>query len=338
MNDDLDYYGLADTPSPSQEPVNEPAVNEPVNTPDVTSDSEGLLARLIVDKGIVDVEKIKFIDDEGSIIEKSWKDLTSDERYSILSAKDDIEDPYNINEDEKTLVDMIRESKMSSKEFLENIKRIGAEEYMDNTYSPENISIDSFTDDELYVLDIQTKFPNISEEQIHAAYEHDKANEELFNVRIAQIRNEYKTQELAMLEKQKNERELATLEQQKIFNENVNKELQNFKNVGAFNLELENDDLDEIYNFITKSNKSGHRYLAEALNDPKKLVKMAWFATKGDEALSTIHDYYKNEISKVAKHSYEKGKAEILAKHGKLSIKTTTVDNNKPKDLFSEDL
>ena len=56
--------------------------------------------------------------------------------------------------------------------------------------------------------------------------------------------------------------------------------------LGDTSLELSEDDMNEIASFILDSDSAGVRYIAKALNDPKMLVEMAWWALKGHDALN----------------------------------------------------
>lgn len=77
--------------------------------------------------------------------------------------------------------------------------------------------------------------------------------------------------------------------------------------LGDSSLDLSDDDKNQLASFILDSDSTGTRYIAKALNDPKTLVKMAWYALKGEEAFGQIQDYYKQKISEVAKYNYNKG-------------------------------
>ena len=63
-----------------QEPIQnqEPSVNEEPNNDDYISD-------FLRTRGIDDLEKINFEDDEGQLIERSWNDLSKEEKLNILN-------------------------------------------------------------------------------------------------------------------------------------------------------------------------------------------------------------------------------------------------------------
>ena len=89
-----------------------------------------------------------------------------------------------------------------------------------------------------------------------------------------------------------------------------------------FDLELEDDDKEEVLQFLLNKDINGQSDFVKLLNDPKALFQLAWFATKGQEAFSTIHDYYKKEIDMARK---AKGS-------GLTSQRTVVKKESKPKD------
>jgi hypothetical protein len=56
---------------------------------------------------------------------------------------------------------------------------------------------------------------------------------------------------------------------------------------------MDNDDKEELYDFITGFDEAGNSILGKAMNDPAILVKMAWFALHGEDMLDDISDYVK---------------------------------------------
>lgn len=149
---------------------------------------------------------------------------------------------------------------------------------------------------------------DITDDEALAALEQEKAaNPALFEKKMQGIRDEYKAVED---EKVQQEQLLAQQEQAEafeLFQTNVLGALENLEEVGGIKLNLENEDLDEIANFILTSDAAGVSWLGKALDDPDTLVRMAWFALKGDEAFESITDYYDKEITKRERSAYDKG-------------------------------
>jgi hypothetical protein len=86
----------------------------------------------------------------------------------------------------------LRESSLTPDEFIQAIKQQGASEYARQLEENQKFLIDDLTDDELYILDLQTRIEDITEEEAMAALEKAKTDESLFAKQIQGIRSEYK--------------------------------------------------------------------------------------------------------------------------------------------------
>lgn len=256
--------------------------------------------------------------------------MSSDEQYNILSSSD-LDENYGLDDNEIDLINSIRSSRVSVNDYMNYIKQQGIKEYLEQNNTV-HYTVDDYTDDELYVADMQARFPDMTEDEITNSLDHDKSNESLYQRKIDSLRQEYKD-----LEDKKNQMELAQQEEERAkqaqeFSDSIVEAINQVDRMGSFKIELEDDDMQDIYDFLTQEDKTGVRYIARALNDPKTLVKMAWFALKGDDAMKSISDYYAQQIKEVAKTNYAKGLED--AKKGKnakstLHINNTTKLNNK---------
>ena len=75
----------------------------------------------------------------------------------------------------------------------------------------------------------------------------------------------------------------------------------------ANTFELEDEDKQLLAYAILGQDQAGISNLGKALNDPQTLVKMMWFALKGDDAIDSMNEYYKDQISKARQSGYQKG-------------------------------
>lgn len=281
--------------------------DEPIN------ESE-LIKSLLKEKGIDDLSKIKFENDKGEIEEISWNELSNEEKLAILSPEQE-DDNTRLDDQEINLINQIRLHNVTPQEFVQMIKQQGVAEYVAQQENPDvHYAVDDLTDEELYLLDLQARVEGITEEELQEALDRAKSNEELFKKEITGIRNEYKK-----LEEDKNQRD-AALEEQKAqeqfekFSRDIVASIENFTNVGELDVDMDNNDMNELYNFITGTNNAGVRYLDQALSDPNTLVRMAWFALKGEDIINSISDYYKSEITKAHRAGVEEGKKKVTPK------------------------
>lgn len=267
-----------------------------------------LILDILRKKGIEDPTKILFEEEDGSQTETNFFELTPEEQIAILTS-DESEMDYGLEEHEIDAVNMLRENKMTLDELIQYYKDQAIEEYRLANETQE-FEVSSFTDEELYVLDLKAKFEELTDDELRTELEKALENPDLFKKKIDRIRTDYEALE-------KEERELA-------LNQASQEEQQQYQEVidaisgiaeateDMYGIELEAPDKEDILSLLTDRDLNGVSPLAKDLNDPQKLFKVAWFLSKGDEAFNILHNYYKKEIENVRKVSYEKGKVEAI--------------------------
>lgn len=279
-------------------------------TEEVTQQEEekDIVKELLKLQGIEDPSSINFENEDGSIEKLNWSDLTLEEQLNILNTKD-YKPVENINpefgDDFLSLAQELRDNNMSVDDFVNYIKNQGAQEYQ--TSLQPNYEVDNISDDELFKIDLKNRIPDITIEQLEGALEQAKTNEELYQKQVNGIRDEYKQFE----DEQNAQNEaISAEEQQQRYNEFANtiaQSIDSLESINGIDVELEDEDKMELAHFILGQDAAGVSNLGKALNDPETLVKVAWFALKGADAIDSITEYFKNEITKVRESSYQKG-------------------------------
>lgn len=279
-------------------------------TEEVTQQEEekDIVKELLKLQGIEDPSSINFENEDGSIEKLNWSDLTLEEQLNILNTKDS-KPVENINpefgDDFLSLAQELQDNNMSVDDFVNYIKDQGAKEYQ--TSLQPNYEVDNISDDELFKIDLKNRIPDITIEQLEGALEQAKTNEELYQKQVNGIRDEYKQFE----DEQNAQNEaISAEEQQQRYNEFANtiaQSIDSLESINGIDVELEDEDKMELANFILGQDTAGVSNLGKALNDPETLVKVAWFALKGADAIDSITEYFKNQITKVRESSYQKG-------------------------------
>lgn len=288
--------------------LNNQPIDEPSNTPPNPSnvEEEDIITLLLKDKNIADPTKIKFEDEEGNIQERDWNTLTKEEQLNILKTSPEEED-NSLDEDEIGLINQIRLNQMTPQEFIAAIKQQGAAEYAQTIEKSQDTRIDDLTDEDLFILDLQSRVEDITDEEAQQALDRAKQDSTLFQKQMKGIRDEYKRIEEERNQMEALEQEQKDSEQFEEFKNSVLDSIQSFDKVGSLDITMEDDDMNEVANFILSTDSAGVNYLAKALNDPQTLVRMAWFALKGEEAIDSITEYFTEEIKKVSQAKYEQG-------------------------------
>lgn len=307
----------------------EPEPNIQDTTPEDKNieDEDDLITAYLKSKG-VNGSMIKIESEDGVVEEKDFNSLSRQEQLDILNSfTNESEDSPELDDSEIDLLNTIRENDLSVEDYLDWIKRQAIEDYIRQVNEEYN-RVDTLTDDEVFLLDIKSMAPDITDEEALEALEHEKTSS-LWDKKIAGLRQRYKDLEAADMEANqlaaREEAEQQALESQN----NIKEAINSFDSIGEF--DLEDDDKEEIAEFIFGVDATGTRYLARALNDPTILAKMAWFALKGEEALDSLSSYYKNQIEQYSKDNYKKGFED--GKNGKQTKqvstpKSTVVKNN----------
>lgn len=306
--------------SQEENPVDEPSGYQQQESND---DDDSFMSDFLRSKGIDDPSRIKFEDENNNIIERNWNDLTREEQINILNTplQPQYEDNNDLSDEEVTLLTQIRQSGLTPSQYLQQIQ--GEQIIQEPTYK-----IDDLSDDEVYILDLESRVGELSDDDAAQALSVAKQNEDLFNKQVEGIRKEYKDRE-----DYNTQQEQAQLEQQQQeayyqYQDAVINAINNFNSIGNLDLNFEDSDKEELAEFMLSPDEAGNNYLYRALQDPETLVKAAWFILNGDEAFDSITDYFTNQIKLVSENQYRKGYEE--GKKGTSpSRPTVVIQNNK---------
>ena len=280
----------------------EPVQNEPQHT------EEDLIGNLLQRQGISDPTKIKFEGEDGIIKERNWDDLSYDERLNILTTDNSSNPETDLDDDEIDIINAIRQSKLSPAQYMDAVRNQAINDYYSqgNVGVQQNYTVDDYTDDELFLYDMQARMPDMTDEELTEALENAKQNESVYKKQVNGIRNEYKQLENNKIQQ---EQTIAMQQQQQQYNQYANQIINaiDYQNDIAGTFELEDEDKQMLAYAILGQDQAGISNLGKALNDPQTLVKMMWFALKGEEAIDSINEYYKDQISKARQSGYQKG-------------------------------
>ena len=186
-------------------------------------------------------------------------------------------------------------------------------------------------------MDFMSRMGEVTEDEATEALERAKANEGLFKKQIEAIRNEYKQAEQENQMQAQLEQEQIAQQQYDQFSDQIVDEINNLKEIQGFELNMENNDMQELYDFITGQDAAGNNYLAKALSDPHVLVKTAWLALNGDQMINDITSYFQKEIASVRKESYKKGVTDTQKKMEKTDKVVFKDTHTKPsKEVFDD--
>ena len=296
------------------EPVDEQVVDDVQNdyTQDTTEPEEqgDLIDSLLKRQGINDPTKIKFEGEDGIIKERDWDDLSYNEQLNILTGDSSSNPETDLDDDEIDLINMIRSSKISPQEYIDAVRNQAVNDYASQgTYQEPRYSVDDYTDDELFIYDMQARMPDMTDDELRDALENAKSNETVYQKQVNGIRNEYKQLENNKIQQEQAIAQQQYQEQYQQYANSIIDAIDNQSDIAGI-FELEDEDKQLLAYSILGQDQAGISNLAKAVNDPTTLVKMMWFALNGERALQEIDEYYKDQITKARQHGYEKGRQE----------------------------
>ena len=262
-----------------------------IEEPAVSDDDFDLAKELLTLQGISDMNKIKFEDESGAVIEKSWDSLSNNEKLMILSHQDDPD--TSLDSAEIELINQIRESGMTPDQYIQSLQ----------TSEPPVVTyeVDSMSDDELFCIDLLDKIgsDNITDEELQQALESAKANENLFNKQVASLRVYYKDLEEKRQQQIEIEKQEEAEQEYNIFSNNIITSISNFNALDDTPVELSQEEMNDLANYILTRDASGYSEFGRLLNDPVQFTKAAFWMLKGSEIL--------NEMQKQIKEAYLRG-------------------------------
>ena len=291
-------------------------------------DDFDLAKELLTLQGISDMNKIKFEDESGAVVEKAWNTLSNNEKLMILSHQEDPD--TSLDDAEIELINQIRESGMTPDQYIQSLQ---VSEPPVVTYEVDNMS-----DDELFCIDLLDKVgaDNITDEELQQALENAKTNESLYSKQVASLRVYYKN-----LEDNRRQQEIQEKQEQaeQEFNNFANSIVNSIRNFNALEdtpVELSQEEMEDLANYILTRDASGQSEFARILNNPVQFTKAAFWMLKGPEIL--------NEMQKQIKEAYLRGYNEThkTPSNKKVFTKTQTAsnrNNNKESQYayFDED-
>lgn len=295
-----------------------------------------VLTRVLESKGI-NPEAVRIQNENGEVEEINFYDLSPEEQLDLVNGTP--QEDYSLEADEIGFLNHLRDNNLSVNDYLEYYKRRVIEEYQNGLQDNAVYDIDSFSDDELFIADLKDKIPDLTDEEAVQQLNIEKQNESLFAKKMLGIRTQLKETQRLASEQAEQEAQAEANQRAAAYEDMIVKTIQENDNIpfgsNGESITLSEDDMNEIASFILDSDAAGVRYIAKALNDPKMLVNMAWYAMKGEEALSKISDYYKQKIAEVGKSNYERGFND--AKAGRPAAKSAVrkPQNQKTKNIKS---
>ena len=316
LNDDLLDEPVI--PQHEEQPESSLQDDDSLEEEESTTEDTDVITALLKEQNITDRNKIQYEDDNGQIQELPFDSLPLEDQLNILKGNQDKQqnDSDNLDDDEIQLINYLRNNNITSQQYADLIAQQAINNYQ--SQQAPSYKVDDLTDDDLFLLDLKSRVPDVDDETAAAALDSAKQNESLFYKQVQGIRQEYQQKEQELAEQELAQKQAQDSEQLQQFQDAIVGSINNLDQDNDFAFNLSNADKQELYNFMFQQDATGLSYLNRAINDPNTLTKMSWYALHGDEAIENMRNYYEHQITETRRTSYAKGMED--GKSGKKTV------------------
>lgn len=292
-DDELHGYGKDDNQDSDKDPV----------TPN--SDNEDILTTFLKSYGIEDPSKMKFQNDNDEVEDVDFKTLSKEDQMEILRNLTD----SGLSEQEIADLNWLRQNKMSLKQFSNAVSQQSVQNYLAQNpdKAPQRVyQIDDYSDDELYLADLKSKYPDFTDEELLSKLESAKDNEDLYTKEVTALRNSYKADEDNLVKQQEEQRaQAAQAMRDNLMNaaRNFNEVLLDADDPESDALMIEDIDKQQILSYLLDQDSQGKSQLVRDLEDPETLIQLAWLRLQGQNAISDTSRYWKETLKETRKEN-----------------------------------
>ena len=266
-------------------------------------DNNDIISVFLKDHGITDPSKLQFEGEDGNIEEIDFNSLDREEQLNILK---EITDP-GLSDHEKEVIGYLRKNRVSFNEVIDYFAEQRLQEYL-NTHPeavpPTVYSIDEYTDDELYLADLKSKYPSFTDDELISKLNIAKSDENLFTKEVDVLRESYKAEE----DRARKEAEAAEQQEYEALQQNLINAAGAFSEISldasdpqSDSLVIEDSDRNQILAYLLNQDKDGKSQFVKDIENPDTLIELAWYRINGKNTLSGVTQYWKNILKEERK-------------------------------------
>lgn len=346
---DLEFDNLLDETILPEE-TNEVSANQEVELPNIFKEEEVVeseegekpaeaeeveddaMTAFLKSKGIADPSKIQFENENGEIEDVDFNSLSKEEQLTMIQ---ELTNP-GLSDHEVQVVNYLRQNNVTFDQVIDYFANQRLEEYLNE--HPEdkhqkNYSIDDYSDDELYLADLKSKYPSFSDEELLSKLNTAKYDEDLFKKEVDVLRESYKAQEDQMLK----DAELAEQQQYEDLQNNLLQAVSNFNeisldttDVNSDSLVIEDADKHQMLAYLLNQDKDGKSQFVKDIENPATLIELAWYRTQGRNVIDGISQYWKDVLKSERKKIASLEKQLENTKSNKTVIASKETKTNSP--------
>lgn len=320
-----------------EEPTQEETVEEPkedtVEEPSEEKDySDNSIYQFLKERGISDPGKIQITNEDETTEEVDFNSLSTEEQLEVLRY---VTDP-GLSEDEINTINYLRRNNTNLQGVIDYFAEQKLNAYLNQ--HPEAVhqkqyEIDDYTDDDLFIIDLKNRYSNLTDEEILAELEAAKQNEDLFKKKTETLRTAYKEQEdqAEQLRIQEEQQQVEDLRNNLMNAASSFNEIQlDYTDDTSDSLTVDDEDKQQMMSYILDQDAEGKSQLVRDLEDPDRLIEIAWFSTQGAKALSELTKYWKGLLSEARSENKKlQAKLDKVSKNNTVVVPPSTPEPSK---------
>lgn len=275
-------------------------------------------------KGISDPDRIKFEDESGAIVERSWNDLSTNEKLSVLTLDEDAN--TDLEPDEINFINMLRKNNLTPEQYVQALQSNIIQNVQDN--QPMSFQVDNLADDELFALDLIEKLgeDNVTDEELQDAIEQAKLNPELYDKQVNALREHYKNLENQQVYEAQQMQAAQQEQNYRDFSENVLNQIEGIGSIAGYEVDLDVDDKNDLANYILTRDNTGLTDFYKDLQNPQALTTAAFWMLKGPEIMDSlqqqIQEAYRRGYAVGSRGNYSRPQVVVTPRNNTTSSQT----------------
>lgn len=293
---------------------------------------DNVITSFLKERGISDPTKIQFENENGEIEDVDFNSLSTEEQLTMLQ---ELTDP-GLSDHEVEVINYLRQNQVSFNEVIDYFANKRLEEYLNENPDKRHqqvYTIDEYSDDELYLADLKSKYPSFTDEELMSKLNIAKSDENLFQKEVDVLRESYKAQEEQALK----DAELAEKQQYEDLQNNLIDAVSKFnevsldsKDVESESLVIEDSDKRQILGYLLDQDKDGKSQFVKDIENPATLIELAWYRTHGRSVIDGISQYWKDQLKEDRKKIASLEKKLNDNKSNKTFVTSTKTGTNSP--------
>ena len=294
-----------------------------------TNEEIDLTTEVLKLRGISNPEEIQFEDENGAVVKRSWDSLSKNEQLNIILG--DQPEENVLSDDEQELLNAIRKSGGSVEDFLQSYVEQNAPQ---ETSTQPSYRIDELSDDEVYALDLLEKVgsDNITDDELQAAIDSAKQNEDLYKKTVEGLRQEYIRLQQDREAQTANEQAARQQARYQQFATSINNEIEGMSSFMGQELELSKEEKEDLSQFMLQLDENGMSAFGHAMQDPELFTRAAFWLLNEEK----ITEELTKQMQETYKRGYEQAKKDLgKSTSSKFVFKPK---NNKTPDKFVDEL